>query len=60
MDINGIENLTLNDLEFVFKRCNEAPLKDAMPLMREFANDHMLSDEEALRAFGVAQRIFDK
>lgn len=58
MDTNKLEHLTILDLREVYA-CNEMAYKDALPVMREFRDKHSLTDKQALKAFGVAKRIFD-
>lgn len=59
MNIEGLENLTLADLEKVYE-CNELSYRDALPVMREFRDKHGLNDNQALGAFGIARCIFDE
>lgn len=57
MNIDGLHNLRLMDLSDIFK-CDQMSCKEAIPVMQEFRDKFGLTDQEALRAFGVARRIF--
>lgn len=58
MNVEGFENITIEDLKEIFK-VNELSIKDAMPIMREFRDLHGLTDKQALNAFNVAKKVFD-
>lgn len=58
MDITGLEKIKLVDLQEVFK-LNKLPMKEAIPEMIKFRDRRELDDKTALRAFGVAKRIFE-
>ena len=55
---DGLEKINLGEIKELFK-LNKMPMKEAIPLLREFRDKHQLTDHQAKRAFAVAQRIFD-
>jgi hypothetical protein len=57
MDITGLKNIRLIDLQDIFK-LNNLSIKEAMPKMREFRDRHGLDDKTTLCAFAIAKRIF--
>ena len=52
-----IDNLTISDLKEIIS-CDKMTMKQAIPVMRRFAEKHNLSDKDALKAFGMAKSIF--
>ena len=58
MTIAGLEKISLGDIQELFK-LNGVSMKEALPVMRKFRDQHKLTDRQALTAFGIAKRIFD-
>ena len=57
MNTKGLELIKLGELQEI-SSVNGLSVKEAMPIMRKFRDDHNLTDREALNAFAIAQRIF--
>ncbi len=58
MKINGLEKVTLQEIEELFK-LNTMSMKEALPRMRKFRDDHKLTHDQAINAFTICKRIFD-
>lgn len=56
--IMSIDNLKISDLKGIFK-CDKMSISEAIPVMKIFAAKHTLTDKEALKAFGMAKKLFD-
>lgn len=57
MNVNGIENINIGELKEIFK-LDKLSIKQAIPQMKIFRDKHDLTDKNALKAFGIAKRIF--
>jgi len=59
MNIEGLENITLEDLNNLFK-INVFSVEESMHTIRAFRNKYGLDENQGLKALNIARRIFDK
>jgi hypothetical protein len=55
---DGIEGISLGEIKELFK-LNKMSMAEAAPLLREFRDRYLLTDQQARNAFAIAQRIYD-
>lgn len=56
MDFKEFQNIPIGELEIV-KKCMSMPVKDAVPLMRDFCKKHRLSWDQGKKLCSMVQRI---
>ena len=58
MDFKGLEKLTIGDL-LPLNELETMPLKEGMPIIRQFRDEHGLNDAQAKNAYFCAQRLIN-
>lgn len=56
--IKEIENITIGEMKELYDRVAKITIREALPIMREFRDKHKLTDKQALKVFGIAEKLF--
>lgn len=58
MNIEGLEDITLIELKKLYS-IDKKPMKEALPILREFRDKYLLTDRQAVNASRISKKIFD-